>query len=81
MKLTVSVRPKTFAPTGVMFTSKYRICMTASKTRADGLHTIFQNHLVEVEINCEKSNTMQPTVLFINYSGTLLENSLILKIE
>ena len=63
-----SAPPRTFAPAAVLFTAKYRICMTASKTRADGLHVIYQNHLVEVEINCEKSNTMQPTVLFINYN-------------
>jgi superfamily II DNA or RNA helicase len=51
-----------------MFNSKYRIAMTASETRADGLHVIFQNHLVEVKIMCEKSNTMTPDVLFINYN-------------
>lgn len=63
-----SVPPKTFAPAAVMFTSKYRICMTASKTRADGLHIIFQNHLVEVEINCSSSNTMAPEALEIEYT-------------
>jgi superfamily II DNA or RNA helicase len=53
-----------------MFNSKYRIAMTASETRADGLHIIFQNHLVEVRITCEKSNTMTPDVLFINYNNS-----------
>lgn len=63
-----SVPPNTFAPAAIMFNSKYRIAMTASETRADGLHVIFQNHLVEVRITCEKSNTMTPDVLFLNYS-------------
>jgi superfamily II DNA or RNA helicase len=62
-----SVPPETFAPAAIMFNSKYRIAMTASETRADGLHVIFQNHLVEVKIKCEKSNTMTPDVIFINY--------------
>jgi len=62
-----SVPPNTFAPAAIMFNSKYRIAMTASETRADGLHVIFQNHLVEVKIMCEKSNTMTPDVVFVNY--------------
>jgi superfamily II DNA or RNA helicase len=69
-----SVPPSTFAPAAIMFNSKYRIAMTASETRADGLHVIFQNHLVEVKILCNKSNTLTPDVLFVNYnysSGTL----------
>ena len=65
-----SVPPATFVPAAAMFTSKYRLSMTASKTRADGLHVIFQNHLVEVEINCLSSNTMKPMALQINYTGS-----------
>ncbi|MDQ1281489.1 MAG: hypothetical protein QG670_2754 [Thermoproteota archaeon] len=65
-----SVPPNTFAPAAIMFNSKYRIAMTASETRADGLHVIFQNHLVEVKITCEKSNTMTPDVLFVNYTNS-----------
>lgn len=65
-----SVPPNTFAPAAIMFNSKYRIAMTASETRADGLHVIFQNHLVEVKITCEKSNTMTPEVLFVNYTNS-----------
>ena len=63
-----SVPPNTFAPAAIMFNSRYRIAMTASETRADGLHVIFQNHLVEVKIMCEKSNTMTPDVVFVNYN-------------
>jgi superfamily II DNA or RNA helicase len=65
-----SVPPNTFAPAAIMFNSRYRIAMTASETRADGLHVIFQNHLVEVKITCEKSNTMTPDVLFVNYTNS-----------
>lgn len=65
-----SVPPSTFAPAAVMFDAKYRIAMTASETRADGLHIIFQNHLVEVKITCEKSNTLTPDVLFLNYKNS-----------
>jgi superfamily II DNA or RNA helicase len=65
-----SVPPNTFAPAAIMFNSRYRIAMTASETRADGLHVIFQNHLVEVKIMCEKSNTMTPDVVFVNYDAS-----------
>ncbi len=62
-----SCPPETFAPVASMFQAKYRLSMTASPTRADGLHVVFDNHLVEVEVNCNKSNTMTPEILFVNY--------------
>ena len=65
-----SLPPRTFAPAATMFNSKYRIAMTASETRADGLHVIFLNHIVEVKIICTKSNTLIPDALFIHYNAS-----------
>jgi superfamily II DNA or RNA helicase len=62
-----SVPPATFAPCASMFTAKYRIGMTASETREDGLDIIFRNHISEVKIVCEKSNTMTPEILAMHY--------------
>lgn len=62
-----SVPPATFAPCASMFTAKYRIGMTASETREDGLDIIFRNHISEVKITCEKSNTMTPEVCMMHY--------------
>jgi superfamily II DNA or RNA helicase len=69
-----SVPPATFAPCATMFTAKYRIGMTASETREDGLDVIFRNHISEVKITCKKSNTMTPEVCMLHYyrsSGNL----------
>jgi len=62
-----SVPPATFAPCATMFTAKYRIGMTASATREDGLDIIFRNHISEVTITCEKSNTMTPEICRMHY--------------
>jgi superfamily II DNA or RNA helicase len=62
-----SVPPATFAPCASMFTAKYRIGMTASETREDGLDIIFRNHISEVKITCEKSNTMTPEICLLHY--------------
>lgn len=63
-----SVPPKTFAPAAVMFPAKYRIGMTASEKRADGMEYVFQVNIAEVNIKCEKSNTLDPTVIVCNYN-------------
>lgn len=63
-----SVPPKTFAPVAVMFNAKYRIGMTASEKRADGLHYVFQVNIAEATIRCEKTNTLDPQVLVCNYN-------------
>lgn len=63
-----SVPPKTFAPAAVMFPATYRIGMTASEKRADGMEYVFQVNIAEVTIKCEKSNTLDPTVIVCNYT-------------
>ena len=63
-----SVPPKTFAPAAVMFPATYRIGMTASEKRADGMEYVFQVNIAEVTIKCEKSNTLDPTVVVCNYN-------------
>lgn len=65
-----SVPPKTFAPAASMFPAKYRIGMTASEKRADGMEYVFQVNIAEVNIRCEKSNTLDPTVIVCNYNRT-----------
>lgn len=65
-----SVPPKTFAPAAVMFPAKYRIGMTASEKRADGMEYVFQVNIAQVNIKCEKSNTLDPTVVICNYNFT-----------
>lgn len=62
-----TVPPKTFAPAAGMFHARYRIGMTASRDRADQTHIVFEKHIMEAEINCETSNTMTPTALFVEF--------------
>jgi superfamily II DNA or RNA helicase len=42
--------------------------MTASEKRADGMEYVFQVNIAEVNIKCEKSNTLDPTVVVCNYN-------------
>lgn len=63
-----SVPPRTFAPVSVMFKAKYRIGMTASEIRSDGLDVVFRLNITEVKIKCEKSNTLDPMVIVCNYN-------------
>lgn len=58
-----SVPPTTFSPAASMFPAKYRIGMTASSTRTDGLHKVFEDHLCQYRVTCHKSNTLKPSVI------------------
>ena len=62
-----SVPPTTFSPIASMFPAKYRIGMTASASRTDGLHRVFEEHICQYRIVCKKSNTMAPTVIVHYY--------------
>ncbi len=62
-----SVPPATFAPVAAMFPAKYRIGMTASATRVDGLHKVFHDHVAQFHIKCSGSNTMKPRVIVHQY--------------
>jgi superfamily II DNA or RNA helicase len=65
-----SVPPPTFAPVGGMFPARYRIAMTASPTRSDGMHTVFQKHVGQFYIRIDKGKTMQPTVIILEYHNS-----------
>jgi superfamily II DNA or RNA helicase len=58
-----SLPPKTFSSASGMFPAKYRIGMTASATRADGLHVIFEENLAQFRIKCSNTKTLEPTVI------------------
>ena len=63
-----SVPPSTFSPAASMFSAKYRIGMTASATRADGLHLVFKYHIAQIHLLCKPGNTMLPSVIVYKYS-------------
>ena len=58
-----SLPPKTFSSASGMFPAKYRIGMTASATRADGLHVIFEENLAQFKLKCVNTKTLAPTVI------------------
>ena len=69
-----SLPPTTFSSSAGMFPAKFRIGMTASATRADGLHIIFEEHLAQFRILCKNTKTLAPIVLrhkFPNTSGEI----------
>jgi superfamily II DNA or RNA helicase len=63
-----SVPPTTFAPVAGMFPAKYRIGVTATRYRADGLHKVFEQHLGQCFLSMEADNTMKPRALIVQYS-------------
>jgi superfamily II DNA or RNA helicase len=65
-----SLPPKTFSSASGMFPAKYRIGMTASATRADGLHIIFEEHLAQFKISCSNTKTLEPMVLLHKFKGS-----------
>ena len=72
-----SIPPSTFAPVASMFYARYRIGMTATRVRSDGLHKVFDKHLGQFKIAAESSRTMKPHVVQIFYpesSGYVAES-------
>ena len=65
-----SLPPKTFSSASGMFPAKYRIGMTASATRADGLHVIFEDSLAQFRIRCKNTKTLTPSVLLHKFQGS-----------
>ena len=65
-----SLPPKTFSSAAGMFPAKYRIGVTASPNRADGLHVIFEDSLAQFRITCSSSKTLSPTVLIHRFNGS-----------
>jgi superfamily II DNA or RNA helicase len=62
-----SVPPTTFAPAGSMFPAKIRIAMTASATRTDGLHQVFEKSMAQFRIRVKRGKTMTPTAVMVYY--------------
>ena len=65
-----SLPPKTFSSASGMFPAKYRIGMTASATRADGLHVIFEENLAQFKLKCTNTKTLSPTVILHVFKGS-----------
>lgn len=64
-----SVPPQTFAPVVGLFPSWYRIGMTATVDRKDGLDVIFKYHIGETRVGSSRSeNVMKPKVLRVLYT-------------
>ena len=64
-----SVPPTTFAPVVGGFPAKYRIGMSATRYRSDGLHKVFEVHLGQVYLKATSSNTLMPSVTQIQYNA------------
>jgi superfamily II DNA or RNA helicase len=65
-----SLPPKTFSSASGMFPAKWRIGVTASATRMDGLHVIFEESLAQFRIKCKNTKTMTPTVVLHRFYGS-----------
>ena len=63
-----SVPPATFSPVLGMFPSYYRIGASATVTRADGLHKIFDWHISQVKLKGKDVGRMKPKVMMVQYS-------------
>lgn len=64
-----SICPVTFSSAASMFPAKYRIGMTASRTRGDGLHIVFDQHLNQFSLSCKTGNVMTPKVIIHKFKG------------
>ena len=62
-----SIPPRTFNAIGSMFPAKYRIGMTASATRMDNMHRVFEMHLLEQHIKCSNTKTLPAKINMIGY--------------
>jgi superfamily II DNA or RNA helicase len=65
-----SVPPETFGPVLGMFPAKYRIMMSASMKRKDGLHKIIKLHAGETVLKGTPGKKMKNQVLVHRYRGS-----------
>lgn len=63
-----SVPPATFAPVVAMFPAKYRIGVSATLKRQDGLHVVFQKHIGECFLS-GRADRLKPKVLVHEFAG------------
>jgi hypothetical protein len=62
-----SVPPQTFAPVAAMFSSKYRIGVSATMKRQDAMEVVFQKHIGQNFLKGKDANRMKPKVLIHYY--------------
>jgi superfamily II DNA or RNA helicase len=65
-----SVPPATFAPAMSMFPTKFRIGVSATIKRTDGLHFIFESHIGQVVLKGIDEGRMKPKVIIHKFSGS-----------
>ncbi len=65
-----SVPPMTFSCVPGLFAAKYRIGMTATRYRSDGLHQVFEQHLGQYFLSCRSNKVMTPGVIQVEYRGS-----------
>ena len=63
-----SVPPKTFASVAGMLPAKYKIGLSATVKRADGLHVVFEKHIGQVSLQGADSNRMPPKVIMVPFA-------------
>lgn len=65
-----SVPPQTFAPVVSMFPSKYRIGVSATMKRQDGMEVVFHKHVGQIFLQGVASNRMKPKILIHIFTGS-----------
>ncbi len=65
-----SVPPHTFAPAVCMFPAKYRIGLSATLKRQDGMEVVFQKHIGQVLIKGSDEGRMKPAVLMHHFTAS-----------
>lgn len=63
-----SVPPKTFSTAASLFPAKFKIGVSATMKRHDGLEVIFQKHLGECYIQGKKPATLKPKIIIQEFS-------------
>lgn len=64
-----SVPPETFSAAVGMFPARYRIGMSATLERQDGLHEVFEKHIGQCYLRSKGSNRMKPKVIIRKFTG------------
>lgn len=62
-----SVPPETFAPVSAIFPAAIRGGASGTPDRHDGLHRVFDHHVVEYRLHGSDPNKLKPVVIFAHY--------------
>lgn len=65
-----SVPPQTFAPAVALFPAKYRIGVSATIKRQDGMEVVFHKHIGQVLLRGAGENRMKPKILLHYFTET-----------